>query len=275
LTRHESLKPVAVVVPLSNRTYLTPEEEISFRHLTHFLGEHDKYLVVPESLQLEHPGFGIKRFSDKFFGSAKAYTRMMLSPKFYKAFSEYKYILIYHLDSLVFSDQLMKWCETDLDYIAPPWFNCPDSPSVTAPRVGNGGFSLRKIQSFLRVIYSPRNSIDPHKYWADFCSYNPRYIQYINLPRKYLKRLKIFNNARWQLFRWRHSRNIRNEDHFWSEEAVNYYPEFKIASFDTGLRFAFEVAPRTCYELNNRNLPFGCHAWHKFDRNFWEPYLLK
>jgi len=67
----------------------------------------------------------------------------------------------------------------------------------------------------------------------------------------------------------------RHEDHFWSDEAIKYHPEFRVASTELGLRFAFEVAPRYCFELNNYTLPFGCHAWPRYDRNFWEPYLLK
>ena len=43
-------KKVAIVVALSNRAYLTPEEEISLKHLRHFLGRYDKYLVMPKSL---------------------------------------------------------------------------------------------------------------------------------------------------------------------------------------------------------------------------------
>jgi len=43
---------------------------------------------------------------------------------------------------------------------------------------------------------------------------------------------------------------------------------------EEGLRFAFEGAPRMCFELNQQKLPFGCHAWAKFDRSFWEPYLI-
>jgi hypothetical protein len=193
----------------------------------------------------------------------------MLSSQFYEAFREYKYILIYHLDSLVFSDELAIWCETDLDYIGPPWLKCEDSPWVEVPRVGNGGFSLRKVRSFLGVLSSSRYSVDPDKYWKGFCASKPKYIQYLNFPRKYLKRMKMFNGVKWETARWN-----TNEDPFWSGEAIKYYPEFKIASFKTGLRFGFEVAPRMCFELNDRKLPFGCHAWHKYDRDFWEPYLL-
>jgi hypothetical protein len=269
-------KTVAVVVPLYNRRELTADEQISLRHLQHYLGKYDKYMIVPKTLHVTYPGFTIKRFADSFFGSTIANTRLMLSAKLYQAFSDYKYILIYQLDALVFSDQLLKWCDTDLDYVGAPWLHCPDSPWVKVPRVGNGGLSLRKVESFLRVFHSDRLRVEPNAYWASFCEGRPAYIQFLNLPRKYLKRFVLFNGARREMARW-HLTDIarRNEDYFWSDEAVRYYPEFKIAPVDVGLRFAFEVGPRYCFELNNRQLPFGCHAWPRYDRDFWEPYLLK
>jgi hypothetical protein len=264
---------VAVVVPLPNRKELTPDERVSLRHLLHFLGRYDKYLVIPESLGVDYPGFLIKRFSNSFFGSLAAHNRLMLSLRFYEAFRNYKYILIYHPDALVFSDQLLQWCETDLDYIGAPWLNCNDSPWVKTPRVGNGGFSLRKVESFLQVLRSPVYAVDPAIYWQTFWGSRPKHTQYVNLPRKFLKRLRLFNGARWETFRWR-SRTGCNDDHFWSDRSNHYFPDFKIADVQTGLRFAFEVAPRFCFELNNYKLPFGCHAWPKFDRAFWEPHLL-
>lgn len=271
----QSSKQVAIIVPLANRTEFTQEEGVSVRHLLHFLGKYDKYFVAPRSLKIHHEDFYNKYFSDRYFGSVAAHCRLMLSRVFYKTFREYKYVLIYHLDSLVFSDQMEQWCATDLDYIGPPWLNCEDSPWVRIPGVGNGGFSLRKVESFLKVLSSPAYCVDPDIYWINFCASRSRYQQYLNLPRKYIKRLKTFNGIRWQKAKWNPEKNGRNEDEFWSEEAVKYYKGFKIASFETGLRFAFEVAPRICYELNNRTLPFGCHAWHKYDRSFWEPYLLQ
>jgi hypothetical protein len=271
----QALKTVAVVVPLSNRAELTPDEEVSLRHLVHFLGHYDKYLVIPKSLKVNYPDFKIKRFNDMFFGSAVAHTRLMLSPKFYESFREYKYILNYHLDALVFSDQLMQWCGTDLDYIGAPWLMCHDTPYVKAARVGNGGFSLRKIESFLRVINSRTYAMQPTEYWEHFYASQPRHIRLLNLPKKYLKYLRLFNNAKWEMSKWNRINLNNNDDLFWSDVAVKYYPEFKVASVETGLRFAFEVAPRWCFELNNYTLPFGCHAWPKYDRDFWEPYLLK
>ena len=271
-----SSKMVAVVVPMYNREELTSDEEVSFRHLVHFLGKYDKYLLVPPKLNIARPGFYLKRFESKYFGSPIASTRLMLSSQFYKAFSDYKYILIYHLDALVFSDQLLDWCEAGFDYIGAPWLKCAHTPHVTLERVGNGGLSLRKIESFLKVINSTQYQKDPDQYWRQFCATNPTYARYLSLPKKYIKRFRRFNGARWEMSRWHLPSNIRpNEDLFWSDEAIKYYPDFKIASVDIGLKFAFEVEPRKCFDRNNRTLPFGCHAWPRYDRSFWEPYLLK
>src|SRR5690606_7208876 len=47
LTMAVPQKLVAVVVPASDRAELTADEEISLRHLLHFLGDYDRYLVLP------------------------------------------------------------------------------------------------------------------------------------------------------------------------------------------------------------------------------------
>jgi hypothetical protein len=269
----EPTKLVAVVVPLSKRPALTPDEQISLRHATHYLSRYDKYLVTPGTVAFEHSSFQIKSFARKFFGSAAAHARLVTAPLFYETFADYKYILMYHLDSLVLSDQLEQWCQTGLDYIGPPWINCPDSPWVKRERVGNSGFALMKVQSFLKVLYSPRPTIDPDEYWQEYYASKPKYIQYLNLPKRFLKRLPIFNSSQFHMFRWLQRRS--EADIFWSDEAVHYYPDFKIADVATGLRFAFEVSPRVCLERNQHQLPFGCHAWARYDRAFWEPYLLR
>src|SRR4051794_39753748 len=99
-------KTVAIVVPLSFRPDLTPDEQISMRHLQHYFGDYDKYLIAPRGLTIPKiEGFRIKRFSRKYFGSGKAHNRLTYARSFYKAFQEYEFIFFYHLDSLAFSDQ--------------------------------------------------------------------------------------------------------------------------------------------------------------------------
>jgi hypothetical protein len=273
-SRAGTLKKAAVVVPLSNRKEFTSEEQISLGHLSKFLWKYDKYFVVPRGLQIDPSGFDLKRFDDKFFGTLKAHTRLMLSPTFYEAFTEYEYILIYHLDSLVFSDQLLAWCELGFDYIGAPWIKDDGVPYVGPANleneVGNGGFSLRRVKSFLKVLYSSKYSVAPAKFWEEFRA-SP---QLKEIPKEFLKSvlkyLKIFNNVRWEI-----SKNRDYEDVFWNRRGSYYYPEFKIAPFEVAIRFAFECAPRLCFKKNNDTLPFGCHAWSKYDREFWEPYLCR
>jgi hypothetical protein len=265
---------VAVVVPLSNRQELTSEEQISYKHLVHFLADYDKYIVVPDGLDVKFSGFGIKRFDLKFFGSLAAHTRLMLSEEFYQRFCNYKFILIYHLDSLVFSDELKKWCDMNYDYIAAPWIKHSDAPYAGNPgyegKVGSGGFSLRKVSSFLKVINS---EVPRYPYWGrldllkDSIANRSKWQTFIM---RIAKVLGLFNNARSEM-----SRYSKNEEHFWTNRGKHYYPAFNIAPENVALEFAFECVPRYCFEMNNYSLSFGCHAWHKYDREFWEPYLLE
>ena len=272
MTRQSKL--VAVAVPMSNRSQLTADEEISFRHLRHFLGRYDKYLVVPKTLNLDFPGFGKKVFDDRFFGSVQAYRRLVFSPRFYEAFRDYKYTLIYHPDALVFSDQLEYWCDADFDYIGAPWVVHKDAPyagqGAHEGKVGNGGFALIKIESFLKVFYSPVYQVEPSQYWRLAHGQKPMFERLWHLPKRLLKQFRVFNGAQWELDRYG-----SNDDTFWANRAAHYYPQFRIAPVQTALRFAFECVPRYCFELNNGALPFGCHAWARYDREFWEPYLLK
>lgn len=264
-------RKVAIVVPLSNRSTFTADEEVSLRHLHHYLGRYDKFAIVPQSLAISLPGFGIERFADHFFGSAAAHARLTLDEQLYARFRRYQYILVYHLDALAFSDSLLEWCDTGLDYIGAPWLICADTPWVKEERVGNGGFCLMNVQSALKVLSSKLPDVDPDEYWRKFCSTRPRHVQLLNLPRKYLKRLNRFNGVRRLASSW-HLR--RNGDFFWADEAKRFYPDYKVASVEQGLAFAFEAAPRLCFERNHERMPFGCHAWQKFDPAFWEPHLL-
>ena len=248
--RNKNKKTVAIVTPLHNQT-LTLDEKISFKHLFHYLGEYDKYLVVPDNLDVEqitseYKDFLIKKFNYKYFLSRKANGRLMRSKEFYKSFDNYEYILMYQPDCLVFSDKLDYWCSQGYDYIGAPWYKTK-IPEVLRGEglVGNGGFSLRRVESFLKVLDVYQGSSNIVK---------RRLVGYFNK-----------NNLNYQ----------RNEDLFWSFKAKKYYPSFKIAPDQIAVSFAFETSLKYCFEKNNQSLPFGCHAWSKYNRQFWEPYLLK
>ena len=49
----------------------------------------------------------------------------------------------------------------------------------------------------------------------------------------------------------------------------------EIAPVEVGLKFAFEAHPRYCFEKNMNKLPFGAHAWDKWDSDFWKNWIGK
>ena len=64
-----------------------------------------------------------------------------------------------------------------------------------------------------------------------------------------------------------------NEDIFWSQSVPSLIPNFRIPDVPTALKFAFEFELRTSYEMNQKELPFGCHAWERYDIDFWRPFI--
>ena len=273
-----AINRVAVVVPLSDRPTLTRDEEVSMRHLSHFLGRYDKYLVAPRGTAPAHDGFRVVSLPRKFFGSAAAHNHLLMWPRFYRRFKKYEYILIYHLDSLVLSDDLARWCDAGWDYIGAPWLPCVDTPWVEQPHVGNGGFTLMRVASVLQVLHNRHRQM-PITYWADIATRNGRYLRPVFKTLEWLADYFPKSTVLARCVRvWQASENpaehAYNNDMFWSFQAVRYLSTFKVATVDEGLQFAFEASPRKCFELNGRQLPFGCHAWTKFDRQFWQPHLL-
>lgn len=268
---------VAIVVP-HHRFPLTEEEEISLRCLRRHLGGYDRFLIGPKSLPDGFDDFQLCPFPARAFRSERAYNSLLLSKSFYVTFRAYDYILIYQMDCLVFADKLMHWCNQGWDYVGAPWFpNCEQDTSKGFWTVGNGGFSLRKVSSFAQVLKSRVLDEDP--------VVRGQRIRWFGSSQTMLRRLACTvktclhaagyrNNVHWVVKQHCDIATV-HEDLFWSFQAKRFVPSFRIPTPVEALDFAFESAPRYCYEANNRKLPFGCHAWTKFDRSFWEEFLEK
>ena len=270
-------RTVAIAVPLSLRETLLPEEEISLRHLSHYLGDYDAFFIAPRGSTMRRPGFKVLQVPRLFFGSAAAHNHLLLWPRFYELFAGYEYVLIYHLDSLVLANQLDEWCAAGWDYIGAPWIPSDDTPWVREARVGNGGFTLMKVDRVLEVLHR-RHQQDPRTFWADLLMRRTALTPIFRVAERAAGRFPRWSALRGAVEYWRTTqepgRYGTNNDMFWALEARRYVSDFKVATVEDGLRFAFEAAPRQCYEMNGRRLPFGCHAWTRFDAAFWMPHLL-
>ncbi len=254
-------KKVAVVIPFYKAT-LSAYEKIAIDQCKKVLGTHPiiaikpRYLTLPQNVQTSF-FTDVISFEDHYFKNIAGYNALMLAVDFYKAFLDYEYILIYQLDAFVFKDELQRWCSSNYDYIGAPWlreFDYPDVfkavkskikcylhtrnnvqkdglPSIMQfeNRVGNGGFSLRRVKKFYDLCLKMRPQIEA-----------------------YLKRTE----------------HEFNEDMFWSIEVNRKKKILNIPSYKTGLRFSIENFPERALHVNNGQLPFGCHAWDKHV-DFW------
>lgn len=257
---------LVIVIP-THKTNYSDSEKISLFHLEHYLKKYDKYFAVPVRIKnkAKRKGYKVITYPNEYFTSVPKYCELLNQKYFYTPFKKYEYMLIYHLDSLVFSD-IQNWLKLGFDYIGPPWFR-PIIGTLTHkkgyPKTGgNGGLSLRKIQTFINIIEKAeklatrdtKNS-RTRKWW---------FLKAILTGKSH----KIWLNAPPSCYPF-------NEDGFWSYEAPKYDPLYKVATFKKSLEFGFEKYPRKCFKLNNNQLPFGTHAWTKYDEEFWKLHLLK
>jgi hypothetical protein len=257
---------IAILVPYYHKDIL-PDEEVSLYHLRHYLSSYSCITAQPMSLQGTLPGCEAITFEDKYFTGTDTYSRLLLSSFFYERFLSYDYILIHQLDCVVFSGELDRWCQMGYDYIGAPLFE-KKSRLPRLSRAGNGGLSLRRVKAFLDVLNSP--GIPG---WHAMLTENFPDLNHLSIPARWLKIMRIMRDAR-RGVKWYSREYGLNEDLFWSDRARLFDPGFRIAPLDVALRFAFESHPRLCFENNGRKLPFGAHAWAKWDRAFWEPFLL-
>ena len=163
-------------------------EKMAFKCAMSRLGKHPFAIVHPSSYSIDYikqdyPKLIDVPMDDTNFINVESYNEMMLTPDFYRQFQTYDFMLIYQLDAFVFRDELDYWVEQDYDYIGAPWLPSDSwyqrtigeliirlrkflpSPNPTTGRirhadiyfdVGNGGFSLRKIPTMIRVLSENR-----------------------------------------------------------------------------------------------------------------------
>lgn len=47
----------------------------------------------------------------------------------------------------------------------------------------------------------------------------------------------------------------------------------KMAPIELALEFSFDSNVRECFKRTNGKLPFGCHAWERYDFEIWKPFI--
>ena len=179
---------VKIVIPIY-KTELNEKEKISLEQCMRVFKDFPKVFIMPESLDIssitdKYAGVDCETFGDYYFKGISGYNKLMLSSCFYERFLDAVYILIYQLDAFVFRNELVEWCNKGYDYVGAPWIlkpkyrqwhirtflklksiyyliaNRPFWPLLLGDKVGNGGFSLRKVLSHYNSTISKKDKID-------------------------------------------------------------------------------------------------------------------
>jgi hypothetical protein len=260
---------VSIVIPLYN-TEISEYENISLSQCLKILKDFDIKFISPNNLKnsnlyYEMKGFGeFVFFDDRFFNSVKTYNELMLSKVFYNQFLSYDYVLIYQLDAFVFNNDLIYWIEKKYSYIGAPWFKGFESSKENNPfiGVGNGGFSLRNVKDCIKVLNSRKKIYS----LLDLIKCTKK-----NNVKSLIKNLRAY-------FSLPSFKNCYNNDYSINEDYVFYLASkrlnfFKVPKADIAFKFSFELHPQKLYEMNNKKLPFGCHAWWKYDLKFYKKFI--
>ena len=185
--------------------------------------------------------------SKKHFKSVTSYDQMLIKSWFYKLFMEYKYLLITQPDVIIFRDELRKWMGKEYDYIGAPWV-INSKNSKESYYVGNGGISLRKIDSYIDSLKSLKLVKCPE--W---------YLEIKKVPRIFMGIAKYcFGFNKLILFPKTH------EDFFWSQLIPSTNIEFKVAPVEDSFKFAIETFKQDSHEnISIDSMPFAIHGWEK------------
>lgn len=239
---------VAIVIPIYQSTF-SIAEKASLRQCIRVLGHYPIKIAKPESLDLseikaEYPVIEFVSFANDYFTGTESYNKLLVSLDFYRSFLSYQYILIYQLDAFVFRDELMAWCKKDYDYIGAPSLADPQYDDLPASSNGSFAEALSNNRFVLNGGLSLRKI--------------PAIIRY----------LKIYN-----LFypAW-----LGNEDMLFSQEATRLIPMklfLRLPTWKEALHFSFEKSPAATFEITGHMLPFACHAWERYDPEFWAAYI--
>jgi hypothetical protein len=239
----------AVVIPVF-QTSLRDFEWKSLNRCVKVLGRWPLYFVSPEGLDLSpitdtvgHK-ISIVRFPVEFFSGIEGYNRLMTLPAFYKAFGQYEYMLIYQLDAFVFEDRLEEWCKKKYDYVGAPALHADEYNTLQA---SESDLYTSALESN-RLVFNGGLSL-----------------RRISAMQRLLKIYNLLYPS------WK-----GNEDMLFSLSSTRLLPLspiMKLPKWKEALTFAFEKSPAASYRITGGKLPFGCHAWQRYDPDFWTSFI--
>lgn len=247
-------KKVVIVIPIYRE--FTKTEKISFERCVAVLKDYNIDLLHPEKLSVDaiistydgQAHITETMLPDKHFTGIDSYNDLLLTEEFYNLYSDYEYMLIYQLDAYVFEDKLKEWIEKGYDYVGAPWvptlyyykrtigmfrqwiykhlpidiYHIPHCFKYFA--VGNGGFSLRRIEAMRQIMRDDKDIIAKCNYNEDwYISQVATRTHQIRIPDWHEALDFSFEHSLRNCYRLNHKR-LPFGCHYW--EHPRYYKEF-------------------------------------------------
>src|ERR1700744_845352 len=249
---------VAVTIPIYKKIP-DANEVISLSQCLKVLNRHPVIFFAPRSLDVsfyenyctDKVEFKIERFNDVYFADITGYNKLMLSKEFYYRFIEYKFVLIYQLDAFVFRDELEYWCKKEYDYIGAPYAYV-DLDNYPIKFLSKYRALLQRFQKFLPGFYV-------------FKQVGNGGLSLRNVKKAlFLLFFKKLQPDLWtQLM----------EDNFFQYWGNLLFPFFKLPPVIEAAKFSIELDPQKTYHLIGDKLPFGCHAYMRYEPEFWKAHI--
>ncbi len=234
------MKQLAAIVIPFYKNKLSASEKISLDQCKKILTNYPIYFALPKSIKPDYltEDDKVVYFNDLCFSSIAEYNRLVSSVEFYEHFLDYEYLLFHQLDAYIFKDQLTDWCAKGYDYIG-------------APKLKLKHFKQKS--PFQWLIF------DPILFNGGLS----------------LRRIKpIIRYLR--IYHWLYPNWPGNEDMLFSCFSKRIFPLrflLKLPPWKEGIAFAIEKNPQISFHLLGDSLPFGCHAWEKYNPKFWQKFI--
>ena len=232
----------AVLIPVY-KPGLSAAEEFSVRVSLRNLAGHDVYWIAPESLPVGYyrQTFGAEsfvRYPDDYFRDVQGYSRLLVSDAFYARWSDYEFVLVCQTDAIVLRPDLGRWLEQPYDYIGAPW------PS---------GYSLDLKPAEVPIPGGIRCTA--------FVGNGGLSLRRVDACIRLIQEFRSIS-AEW--YRMGHAEDL----YFGFLGTIS--KNFVIPNVATAARFSHDIDPGYLQELIGGELPFGIHAWEKYDRKLCE-----
>ncbi len=214
---------------------MTECEKISYRQLLSVLGKYDIYVVAPDHLELPQE-ISIDRIKVENF-NRKYFESVETYNELMLSTEFYERFLGYEY-ILIYQLDAFVFCDK-LMYFCDLGYDYIGAPWIS-------GVS-EYVNLGRRVLYVGNGGFSLRK--VKSC---------LNVIKSKKKEYAIYHN--------------RNEDIFFSACDGE---DFRVAPIKVAFEFAFEREVRKCLKQNQNRLPFGCHAWERYDLNFVKTFIEK